>query len=392
MATIKKDKNKAKIEFYSPYNILKENADYNVVYGKRSNGKTFAFKSIGLFGYHDKLVNINGYLDDGSQFAIVRRMEEDFKKGRGASMWNDIIDNPYKGNILEKQTKGAWNNIKFYNSAWYLSKWDNGKEVEVDEEPFAYAFGLSSAEHYKSNSYPRIKNILLDEFIASNGYLLNEFMLFTNILSTIIRQRDNVKIFMCGNSINKVNPYFTEMGLTKAKNQQKNTIDLYTYGNSELKVAVEYTGDINATGKSLKGSDKYFAFDNPKLRMITSGDWELDIYPHLPYKYKPKDVIYKYFIKYEGDIYQCNIIDIDEQMKPFTYIHRKTTPIKPNEDAIIYSADYSIEPNHKRKIIYALSKIEQKIIWFFKNDRVFYQDNEVGNMIENYIDWCRQSK
>ena len=94
-------------------------------------------------------------------------------------------------------------------------------------------------------------------------------MLFTNILSTIIRQRDDVKIFLCGNSINKVNPYFTEMGLTKAKNQAKNTIDVYTYGNSDLKVAVEYTGDVNTTGKSLKGSDKYFAFDNPKLKMIT---------------------------------------------------------------------------------------------------------------------------
>ena len=392
MAKITKDKNKGKLAFYTLSNILKENADYNVIFGLRSNGKTFAVKHLGLFGYHDKLININGYLDNGSQLAIIRRYEEDFKRGRGASMWNDIIDNPYKGNMLEKYTKGVWNNIKFITNAWYLSRWEDGKEVEVDEKPFAYAFGISSAEHYKSNSYPNIKNILLDEFIASTGYLVNEFTLFTNVLSTIIRQRDDVKIFLCGNSINKVNPYFTEMGLTKAKNQSKNTIDVYTYGKSELKVAVEYTGDINTSGTSKRGSDKYFAFDNPKLKMITSGDWELDIYPHLPYKYKPKDIIYKYFIIFENEIYQCEIIDIDDKMKPFTYIHRKSTPIKDDGVSIIYSTDYSIEPNHKRKIIYALSKIEQKIVWFFKNERVFYQDNEVGNMIENYIDWCRQSK
>ena len=57
-----------------------------------------------------------------------------------------------------------------------------------------------------------------------------------------------------------------------------------------------------------------------------------------------------------------------------------------------YSPDYSIEPNHKRKIIYSLSNLEKKIVWFFKNERVFYQDNEVGNMIENYIRWCNEAK
>lgn len=382
-----------KQKFYSLLNILKTDADYYVIFGMRSNGKTFACKHLGLFGFHEKGVNINGYLDDGSKFAIIRRMEEDFRKGRGASMWNDIIDNPIDGNILEKKTKGKWNNIKFISMAWYLSKWEDGKEIEVDNEPFCYAFALSSAEHYKSNSY-LINNVLLDEFIATaDGYLYNEFTLFTSILSTIIRRRDNVRIYLCGNSLNRVNPYFKEMGLSRAKTMDKNTIDVYSYGNSDLKVAVEYTGNINDGNKTSKiGSDKYFAFDNPKLKMITSGDWELDIYPHLPYKYKPKDVIYKYFIKYEDEIYQCNIIDIDNQMKPFTYIHRKTTDIKDDGYSIIYSADYSIEPNHKRKITHALSDLERKIVWFFQNERVFYQDNDVGNMIENYINWCRQSK
>lgn len=384
----------AKNKFYSLQNILKEKADYNVIYGLRSNGKTFSVKHVILFGYHDKKngINIDGYLDNKSQGAILRRMEEDFRKGRGASMWDDVINNPTFGNMIETHTKGAWNNIKFYNMAWYLTKNVDGKDVEIDDTPFAYAFALSSAEHYKSNAYPNIRLTLLDEFIASVGYLLNEFMMYTSILSTIIRDRDNVINFLCGNSINKVNPYFTEMGLINCKNQEKNTIDVYRYGNSDLKVAVEYTGINTNNQASKRKSDKYFAFDNPKLKMITSGDWELDIYPHLLIKYKPKDILYTYYIKYEGEIYQCEIIDVDNQYKPFTYIHKKTTPIKDDGQSIIYSSDYSIEPNHKRKIIYALSNIEKKIVWFFKNDRVFYQDNEVGNMIDNYIKWCEQSK
>ena len=383
-----------KVRYYSLRNILKENADYNVIYGKRSNGKTFSVKDLILFGYHKDGIEINGYLDDGSQGAIIRRMEEDFKKGRGASMWNDIIDNPINKNMLEKTTHGKWNNIKFINMQWFLTKTEDGKEVLCDNEPFCYAFALGSAEHYKSNSYPKINKTLLDEFIASVGYLINEFTLYTSILSTIIRDRDGVYNFLCGNSINKVNPYFTEMGLTNCKNQKKNTIDVYRYGDSELKVAVEYTGNIlDDDKKPIKvKSDKYFAFNNPRLKMITSGDWELDIYPHLLKKYKPKDIIYIYFIVFENEIFQCEIIDIDSENKPFTYIHRKTTPIKDDGYSIIYSQDYSIEPNHKRKIIHALSDIEKQIVWFFRNERVFYQDNEVGNMIENYINWCNDSK
>lgn len=386
----------AKKQYYSLKNILQEKADYNVIYGLRSNGKTFSVKDLILFGLHDKKlgIDINGYLDDGSQGAIIRRMEEDFRKGRGSSMWADIVDNPINGNMIEKASNGKWNNVKFYNMQWYLTKTENGKDVEIDNTPFCFAFALSSAEHYKSNSYPGINKTLLDEFIASVGYLINEFTLYTSILSTIIRDRDGVYNFLCGNSINKVNPYFTEMGLTNCKNQKKNTIDVYKYGDSDLKVAVEYTGALEDSNKKpiKRKSDKYFAFNNPRLKMITSGDWELDIYPHLPYKYKPKDIIYKYYIKYEGEIYQCEIIDIDSQNKPFTYIHKKTTPIKDDGYSIIYSPDYSIEPNHKRKIIYALSNLEKKIVWFYKNERVFYQDNEVGNMIENYIRWCSESK
>lgn len=382
--------------YYSLANILKEDAIYYVIYGLRSNGKTFSVKHLILFGYHDKKlgININGYIDDGSQGALIRRYEEDFKKNRGASMYADIINNPLEGNILSKKTNGEWNDIRYYNNAWYLVKREEGKEPLIDDKPFCYAFYLRGAEHYKSNSYPNINKVLLDEFIASTGYLINEFTLFTSILSTIIRDRGDVKVFLCGNSINKVNPYFIEMGLTNTKNQQKNTIDVYTYGHSDLRVAVEYTGRLedNDSKPIKRKSDKYFAFDNPRLKMITEGDWELDIYPHLPYKYKPKDIIYKYYINYYDEIYQCEIIDVDSQGKPFTYIHRKTTPIKDDGYSIIYSPNYSIEPNHKRKIIYALSNLEKKIVWFFKNERVFYQDNEVGNMIDNYIKWCEDSK
>ena len=60
-----------KNKFYTLDNILKENADYNIIYGERSNGKTTAVLSYAL---RDSINS--GYKN---QLAIIRRWEEDFK-------------------------------------------------------------------------------------------------------------------------------------------------------------------------------------------------------------------------------------------------------------------------------------------------------------------------
>ena len=45
-----------KNKFYTLDNILKENADYNIIYGERSNGKTTAVLNEILLQYiHEKL-------------------------------------------------------------------------------------------------------------------------------------------------------------------------------------------------------------------------------------------------------------------------------------------------------------------------------------------------
>ena len=70
------------------------------------------------------------------------------------------------------------------------------------------------------------------------------------------------------------------------------------------------------------------------------------------------------------------------------YIHRKTTPIQDEDSDIIFSENYDPRPNHFRNIRKGTSPIHQKIAYFFKNDKVFYQDNEVGEVVRNYLQYC----
>lgn len=362
----------AKSIFYSLNSIEKLKALYNIIIGKRSNGKTYSV----LY----KILDI--FIKTGKQGAYIRRYREDFRGKRGDQLFAGHVEN----GVVRELTNGEWTGVKYYAGRWYLSKFDSVLNKEIrDNEPFCFGFSLSEMEHDKSTSYPNITTVVFDEFITRGYYLPDEFLLFMNVLSTIIRGRFDVTIYMLGNTVNKYCPYFKEMGLRHVEEMDMGTIDLYSYGNSELTVAVEYCDDP----ESSKQSNKYFTFDNPSLQMITGGAWEIDIYPHLPMKYERRDILLIYFILFNDYTLQCEIIVKDDCI--FTYIHRKSTEIQNPDNDIVFTTDYSPRPNYSRNILHPSYEIHRKISNFFKAEKVFYQDNEVGELVRNYIMWCKSA-
>lgn len=366
------------IKYYDVQQIIKKipDAHYYVIIGERSNGKTYSILYYCL----------SRYFTNDEEFVYIRRFDEDIKQSRASKIFDSLIANK----VIEKLSKGKWNSIYYYARKWYFRKIDKDKPNEsvISDTPFAYAISLSSEEHDKSTAFPNVKNIFFEEFTSRN-YLADEFILFQNALSTIIRLRDDVKIFMAGNTINKYSPYFSEMGLTNVKNMKSGTSEVYRYGDSKLKVVVEFS-DMRSKDKL---SNVYFAFNNPKLSMITgeNGVWEIDIYPHLTpeMKFTPQNIKYKYYVVWDNEILECDIVKKDKLL--FTFVHIKTTPIKEDNKNLVYSTEHNVLPNYRRKITKALTPIEETIIWFFKNEKVFYQSNEIGEIMRNYIAWCRKT-
>lgn len=356
-------------KFYRLDRIDAEKATYSMIIGERSNGKTFAVLERIL----------DNYLKTGEQGAIIRRWDDDFKRKRGQQMYQGVVN-------AGKLQDTIWDGVEYKTQQFFLYRWDEAGEKKIyDRQPFAFGFSLTTMEHDKSTSYDNVTTILFDEFLTRNSYLPDEFVLFMNVLSTIIRHRDNVRIYMCANTVNKSAPYFAEMGLSHIKDMQQGKIDVYTYGESKLKVAVEYCKPI---AKS-KPSDKYFAFDNPKLQMITGGAWEVALYPRLPIKYRPMDVRFKYFIQWEDDLLQCEIVRVDRVM--FTYIHRKTTPLQDEDRDLVFSPECRPARNWRRRISVPQDDMGMKIWKFYVEDRVYYQDNEVGEIVRNYLQFSQQS-
>lgn len=364
MSLLKRKKDTPK--YYSLDNILSKNADYNIIFGERSNGKTYAALKYG----------IERYINTGEQMAYIRRWREDLRGKRAENLFANHVAN----GLIEELTDGKFNEVFYLSNKWFLSYYDKDKNKRYpDSTPFCFGFCLSEQEHEKSSSYPNVTTIVFDEFLTRRIYLPDEFMLFMNLLSTIIRQRDNVKVFMLGNTVNKFCPYFQEMGLKNVGVMEQGTIDIYRFGEHGATVAVEYCDTI----VKQKASNKYFCFDNQNLQMITGGKWELAVYPHLPCKYKPKDVLFVFYIKFNDVILQGNIIQVGDEN--FCYIHQKTTPIKDEDNSLIYSLEMNGKPNYKRKLISNASYVESQVTRYFATDKVFFQNNEIGEIVRNYL-------
>lgn len=373
---------KEKVKFWDIFPILSKQCQYNVIYGERSNGKTYGTLAYGL----------DEYFKHGSELAYIRRWEDDITGKKGESLFNGLI----KNGVIRKLSKGKWNYVVYRSRSYYLAFIDDDGNITTDVKPFAYAFALTQQEHYKSNSYPNIRTIIFDEFLTRGIYLPDEFILFQNVLSTIIRLRDDVKIFMLGNTVNKYSPYIKEMGLTRMRKQKIGTIDVYNYGDTGLKVAVEYS-DMPTKDKK---SNVYFAFNNPRLNMIKNGAWEIDLYPHYPRDQYAginpyKDIKYIFFVEFEETILQCEVIRKTETLEgkkipsEFLFIHPKTTAIKDYNKNIVYSQNPSPYPNYRRRLTNATTKIEKRIRNFFVKEKVFYSDNETGEVMRNYLLWCK---
>lgn len=367
------------MKYYSLKNILNKKCRYNLIFGERSNGKTYSVNEYG----------VKNYFKTGKKMAVIRRFREDFKGKRGGAYFDSLVYNGDGENKIKEWSGGKYDHVVYTSGKWYMSYFDEELEKNViAPEPFAYAFSLTEMEHEKGNSYPDITTILFDEFM-SRLYLPDEFVLFMNMLSTIIRQRNDVIIFMCANSIDMIGcPYFKEMGLKHVKEMKKGDIDVYEYGDSGLKLAIEYSDSPNIS----KPSDVYFAFDNKnlKLQMITSGAWELDIYPHITQSIEKKDIIFSYFILYDDQTLQADIVLKDKET--FTYIHPKTTPIKYEDKDLIFTTEANTLTNYMGRLTRPINKASKKLYWYFAVNKVFYSDNETGEVVAHYLYWCNNNR
>lgn len=357
-------------DFYDIEPIDNTNAVYRLIIGQRSNGKTHAVcRHI-----------IENYFKRGERGAYVRRYEEDITPKNIASLFDPHLD------LIRQLSSGEYNSVYYRAKEFHLCyvNEDGGMEKK-DPTAFCVTASINTAEHTKGQDRGEIHIVFFDEFMTRQGYLNNEFILYCNLLSSLIRNRDNTVIYMCANTVNRYCPYFKEMGLKDVENMPQGQIFVYTYKNAKLTVAVEYCDPVKATEKV---ASKYFAFDNPQLEMITTGAWELAFYPRAPYKIQESDIFKRFYIQF-GEQMLCGEIihptDRAHSSDLFIFIHPQTKDIEIDDITPFYTDEFTSSICHVRFLKDQPTPLHKLITDLFIKKSVCFSDNETGEIVRNWL-------
>lgn len=251
------------VNWYSLDNILKNEGQYYIIIGERSNGKTYAVCKY----------LIDEFFRNGKQFAYVKRYEEDIKSKYMSEVFTHL-----EQYILDEYG----HRIKFYRGQWLV--YEDGTDGKINDcKVFGYAFSVVLVNRTKGTSYPGIEYILFEEFMSIDcTYLNDELNLFLNLVSTIVRNRTTPKVFMLANTISKYSPYTSALNL-KIHRQDKGSIVTKTYTNDDgfnTKFVIERTQNVNVFNNADNiNKTVYNIFGTSGVgKMITTGDFETHSY------------------------------------------------------------------------------------------------------------------
>lgn len=322
---------KKKEKFYEIDKIIEKESLYNIIYGERSNGKSFAVKKWCLERAYK----------EGELFALIFRYSSD--KATNKNIENYFLDTP----IIEITGK-KYNSVFVRAGAIYLcseEEEESGKIKKIKGPQVGYIAYLDSEEKYKSLPFEGCVNIIFEEFISRRAYLVDETTKLQSIISTIFRLRLNYQIcrvFLIGNLISQVNPYTREWNLNKLTNQKEGTIDEY--------VVITETGKIKIACERCQASKMQGGIAiNSKGQAMERGTWEVEEVPLFNKKnINNFEVLYTFVYTYMGFYFLCKFLREKNSMNMFIFIEKKTTEIKEGtrvigdvyNSSILYTTDF----------------------------------------------------
>lgn len=365
-------------KFFDVRNVIEKVPDAQIYMfiGERSNGKTYSSLSYAL----------DNYTEGNGRFAYVRRLSESTRSKYMRELFNGNIAT---GDLARHFNKLGYDGMTFYSGCFfpYIND-EKGKRQRLDE-PCGYTFSINTWETSKGASFPEVTTIIFDEFLTRQYYLPNEPALFENLVSSIVRQRDNVKIIMLANTVSWTAPYFTEWGLNHVREMEQGSYDEYKTGDGKRKIIVCYTEHSGA-----KASDVFFNYDNPRSRMITSGVWETAMYPPIPDDISQWEMGEPCYIQsiegWSAKLIPAQTPDGMEVLLAFDngreIIHTEPPYIDNRYmDRIVYTDYFYPCINCKMALTKHSDNYSKFIALCLKQGRVFYANNAVGENIRNYL-------
>ena len=341
--------------YYDISEMLKTNAEYMMLLGQRSNGKSYQVK---------KTVLEDFYFNE-TKFIYLRRWKADIKQKEVSTYFDDIP--------IAKYTNREYNSVRAMNGFIYLCKIEDGLIVEKRE--MGRYCALNEYERYKSQVFINYKNIVYEEFITDSIYLNDEPKLLQQFVSTVARL-EKIRVFLIGNTLTRVCPYFHEWCLENVLKQKQGTIEIYKYhmeDNVEVKIAVEYCANTN---------NKNTMFFGQAAKQIVTGEWDVKEVPKLPRQLYEYEKIYEVMVVYQAFKFVLELLIEPKEGGVIIFVYPYTSNRKIQR---VITDEFSDKPYISSKLDID-KKPELLMLKALRMDKVCYSDNLTGSDFSKVIE------
>lgn len=351
---------------YSIKNLMAKNADWNLLYGERSNGKSYQAKYEIMFAPE--------ILEGDKRFILVWRYDDDMKNVKLEKYFEDVD--------VERLTDGKYTTIAIYRKEVYLANWLKTKSKTERGKKIGYCIPLQHEGQFAGSSYLDVDNMIYEEFMPRDKpYLYQEPDKLMNLYCTVDRKEKRVKVWMIGNTISRVCPYLYDWNLYPiVRKQEQGTIEeieipVSQYGD-KIKMAIEH---CKATGQTSFTIGKHSA-------MLNSGEWQSDPQPHLQSRYKDCRLLCRCLFQYSGFTFIGEYLSSGSNR--FWFVYPKTRPD-------IYGRIYVFSDQRREDKLWATdpyhSNTKNPVLQRFFNDfregKIFYSTDLDGTEFKQAIDF-----
>jgi len=341
-------------KYYDLSALLATQAQYMMLLGKRSNGKSYAVKKQVLKDAYEKK----------ERFIYLRRWRDDTK--------NTLVTKYFADAPVSVITKGKYERVVSIGQIIYF---ESGKGKNLIREEIGTACSLNERERYKSVAFQTediyYKYIIYEEFITDRSYLdLNEPDYLQQFVSTVARDR-LMTVFLIGNTISRVCPYFTAWGLVNTIEQKQGTIEEYHFSGTdengepyEVKIAVENCENNTVENKMFFGEIS---------KQIIKGDWETRSQPKLPQPYEHYEMVYEVLLEYMQFKFTMQLLVEPDEGGLIVYVYPKSK----RRYSRIISDKFSDKPYITNTLNHN-NKAELRISECIRRNKVCFSENLTG--------------
>ena len=271
---------------------------------------------------------------------------------------------------------------------WYFAKLsEDGEIIDKDSKHFMIGLSCDMSDNLKS-SYVCVKAdfIIVDEFCSQSQR--NYFSDLYNIISTLVRERDTVKIIFLSNTIDRTHWIFDEFPLREIIDTLEEGQIVKFTTELGMRFYVEFVYHEETRKRKDYVNRHIFGFKNNKLNAIKGGGWNMKLYPHLEHNAEFETIMKNIAVQTTSGFLALDLIILNDVY--YIYCHKRTQIY---EDTVIYSTNM-LDLDNRKRFGFGTGTNFDRFLWdkLIKNNYVIYGHNRDGMLLDSYIRKVKQER